>query len=92
MLTAKIDLMQPHPTPRLINNESALVLMKDPHFHACAKHINTQCHYIRECIDNSNIYLSYVNTDDNIADVLTKPLATPNFLCLRSFLGLCNLP
>jgi Reverse transcriptase (RNA-dependent DNA polymerase) len=92
MLTAEINLIQPHPTPLLTDNESALALAKDPRFHARAKHINTRCHYIRECIDNSDIYLSYVNTDDNIADILTKPLAAPNFLRLRSFLGLCDLP
>jgi hypothetical protein len=92
MLTAKIDLMQPHPTPLLMDNESVLALAKDPHFHTHAKHINTQCHYIRECIDNSDIYLSYVSMDDNITNILTKPLATPNFLCLRSFLRLYDLP
>jgi len=68
------------PTPLLTDNESALALAKDPRFHARAKHINTRCHYIRECIDDSNIYLSYVNTSDNIADIFTKPLPAPTFL------------
>jgi hypothetical protein len=92
MLTTEINLPQPHPTLLLTDNESTLALAKDPHFHACAKHINTRWHYIRECIDNSDIYLSYINTNDNVADILTKPLSTPTFLCLHSFLGLCNLP
>jgi len=80
MLTTEINLPQPHPTPLLTDNESALALAKDPRFHARAKHINTRCHYIRECIDDSNIYLSYVNTSDNIADIFTKPLPAPTFL------------
>jgi hypothetical protein len=92
MLTAEINLPQPHPTPLLTDNESALALAKDPRFHARAKHINTRCHYIRECIDNNDIYLSYVNTSDNIADIFTKPLPAPTFLKLRSFLSLCNFP
>jgi hypothetical protein len=41
MLTTEIDLIQPHPTPLLTDNESALALAKDPRFHARAKHINT---------------------------------------------------
>jgi hypothetical protein len=48
--------------------------------------------YISECIDNSHIYLSYVNTNENSADILTKPLPVPTFLRLCSFLGLCDLP
>jgi hypothetical protein len=88
MLTAEIDMPQPHPTPLLTDNDAALALAKDPRFHACTKHINTRWHYIRECIDDSHIYLSYVPT----ADIFTKPLPAPTFLRLRSFLGLCDLP
>src|SRR5260370_24855787 len=90
MLTAKINLSQPHPTPLLMDNESTLALAKDPRFHARTKHINTRWHYIHECVDNSDIYLSYVNTNDNIANIFTKPLVAPAFLRLRSFLGLCS--
>lgn len=90
MFTAKINLPQPHPTPLLTDNKSFLALASDPCFHTCAKHINTHWHYICECIDNSNIYLSYVNMNDNVADILTKMLPTPTLLCLHSFLGLCN--
>ena len=92
MLTTEINLPQPHPTPLLTDNKSALALAKDPRFHARAKHINTQCHYICECIDDSNIYLSYVNTSDNITDIFTKPLPVPTFLRLCLLLGLCNFP
>ena len=75
MLTDEIRILQPHPTPLLTDNEVALALAKDPCFHARAKHINTHYHYIHECIDNLNIYLSYVITTDNVADILTKPLS-----------------
>jgi hypothetical protein len=91
MLTTKINFQQLHLMPLLMDNKAALALAKDPHFHACAKHINTRWHYIHECIDNSNIYISYVNTNNNVADILTKPLPKPIFLCLCSLLGLCDL-
>ena len=88
MLTAEINIPQPHPTPLLMDNDATLTLAKDTHFHACTKHINAHWHYIHECINDSHIYLSYVPT----ADIFTKPLPAPTFLHLHSFLGLCNLP
>ena len=92
MLTSKINLAQSTPTPLLTDNEAALALAKDPRFHARAKHINTKWHYIRECIDNGDIHVSYVPTNDNVANILMKALPAPAFLRLRSFLGLCDLP
>ena len=92
MLADEIKILLPHPTPLLTDNEAALALVKDSHFHVHAKHINTHYHYIHECIDNLKIYLSYVITTDNIIDILTKSLPALAFLCLYSLLGLCNLP
>jgi len=88
MLMAEIGLTQSYPTPILTDNEAALALSKDPHFHAHAKHINTKYHYIRECSENGDIHVSYVPTKDNIADIFTKPLLTTTFRRLRDFLGL----
>jgi hypothetical protein len=88
MLTAEINIPQLHPTPLLMDNDATLALAKDPHFHAHTKHINICWHYIHECIDDSHIYFSYSST----ANIFMKPRPTPAFLCLRSFLGLCNLP
>ena len=91
-LTAAIGLPQPHPTLLLTDNDAAMALSKDPRFHSRAKHINTKWHYIRECVDNNFIHVTHVSSKDNVADILTKPLARPTFLRLRDLLGLCDLP
>jgi hypothetical protein len=91
-LTAAIGLPQPHPTLLLTDNDAAMALSKDPRFHSRAKHINTKWHYIRECVDNNFIHVTHVPSKDNVADILTKPLARPTFLRLRDLLGLCDLP
>jgi len=41
MLTTEIDFDATSSYPLLTDNKSTLALVKDPHFHARAKHINT---------------------------------------------------
>ena len=49
-------------------------MAKDPVFHAQIKHIETQHHFIREKHESNEIELVYCPTDEQIADILTKPL------------------
>ena len=86
-----IGLSQINPTLLLCDNNAALILSKDPCFHAHVKHINTKWHYIHKFTEDGDICVSYVPSKDNVADILTKPLATPMFVCLRAFLGLMRL-
>lgn len=92
MLLEEIGLAPTRPTPLMCNNYAALILSEDPSFHARAKHINTKWHYIRECTENELLLVHYVPSCDNVADILTKPLAPSLFLRLRSYLGLCYFP
>lgn len=81
----------PHgPTPILCDNEAARILSEDQVFHSRSKHIDIRYHYIRECCQNGSILVRYVPSEENVADILTKPLAPAQFLKLRSFLGLCD--
>jgi hypothetical protein len=92
MLTSAMGLPQTQPTSLLTDNNAALILSKAPQFHACAKHINTKWHFIRELTDNRSIQVGYVPSKDNIADILTKLLPTPACRHLHKLLGLCNKP
>jgi hypothetical protein len=91
MFTAAIGLPQNQPTP-LTDNNAALILSKDPQFHARTKHINTKWHFIHELMDNGNIQVDYVPSKDNVADILMKPLPALAFCHLHSLLGLCDKP
>ena len=44
------------------------------------KHIDIRFHYIREMIANNQVSVTYLNTEDMISDMLTKPLETKIFL------------
>ena len=44
-------------------------------FHDKSKHIEIQYFYIRDMVQKGAIKLQYVSTNDQVANVLTKPLS-----------------
>ena len=76
------------PTTLLCDNNAAIISSEDPAFHARVKHFDVWYHFLRERVQLNEISLSYINTQDNIADIFTKPLGTMDFARLRAFLGL----
>ena len=56
-------------------------------FHDKLKHIEIKYHYIRDMVQRGEVKLQYVVTDEQIADVLTKPLGRVNFEYFREKLG-----
>jgi len=71
-----------------IDNEAARKLTRNPEFYVCTKHIALRYHFIREQTLAGNVNPVYIPTADNIADMLTKPLARPLFERLRDiFVG-----
>ncbi|KAK8713625.1 hypothetical protein V6N13_148837 [Hibiscus sabdariffa] len=57
------------------DNNGAIAQAKEPSSHQRSKHILRRFHLIREIIDRGDVEICKVHTDDNIADILTKPLA-----------------
>lgn len=60
---------QTTPTTLLCDNISAIVLVNNPIFHAQTKHIKVDYHYIRDCIQNKEIEVQYVHTQDQLASI-----------------------
>jgi hypothetical protein len=61
------------------DNQEALALIKNPHFHKCSKHINIAHHYICNLQEKNCICTDYVPINKIVADGLTKPLVKPGF-------------
>uniref|UniRef100_A0ACD5Y6T1 Uncharacterized protein n=1 Tax=Avena sativa TaxID=4498 RepID=A0ACD5Y6T1_AVESA len=59
-----------------IDNQSAISLCKNPVFHERSKHIETRYHFIREKVEEGVVAVEYIGTNDQLADILTKPLAS----------------
>jgi hypothetical protein len=75
----------------MMDNTSAIALSKNPVLHARSKHIKTKFHYIRECVNRGEVVVDAVETADQLADILIKPLARVRFAELRGRIGLVQL-
>ena len=58
----------------LCDNESAIKLTNNPVQHARTKHIDVRHHFIRDHQQKGDIYIESVGTEDQLADIFTKPL------------------
>ena len=56
------------------DNQGAIALSKNAVHHKRTKHIDIRYHFIRYEVDNKIVYLVYVPTGKNTADMFTKPL------------------
>ncbi|KAI0510232.1 hypothetical protein KFK09_010833 [Dendrobium nobile] len=75
---------QPTATSLLCDNTSAIALANNPVFHAGTKHIEVDCHFIRNYMKDKSIRLHYITTKDQLANLLTKPLTASRFQLLSS--------
>ena len=73
------------------DNQGAIALAKDNKFHARTKHIDIRYHFIREAVEDGKISVKYIPTDDNTADIFTKPLSKPKFRRFVELLGLRSI-
>jgi len=73
------------------DNQGAIALAKDNKFHSRTKHIDLRYHFIREAVEDGKINISYIPTDQNVSDLLTKALARSKFQGFADVLGLRDL-
>ena len=47
--------------------------------HNRTKHVDIQHYFIREHVHQNKVKINYVKSADQLADILTKAMKTPNF-------------
>ena len=70
------------------DNQGAIALVKNPHLHEWSKHINICYDHIRDLAECKKISVSYIPTNEMIADGLTKPLQATAFDQFMRYLGM----
>lgn len=71
----------------MCDNSSTIKLSKNPVMHRRTKHIDVRFHYLRNLCNEEVIKLVFVGTNDQIADIMTKPIKLDQFVKLRNLLG-----
>ena len=74
------------------DNTAAKSLSENPVHHSRSKHIDVRYHFLRDNVAKGTVMIDYVQTEDQIADIFTKPLDAERFRKLRFCLGLVNVP
>jgi methyl coenzyme M reductase subunit D len=60
--------------PIMCDNKGAIDLSKNPVQHSRTKHIEIHHHFLKDNVQKGNITIEKVASEDNIADIFTKPL------------------
>jgi transposase InsO family protein len=70
------------------DNQSTIKLVENSKFSARTKHIDVRLHYVRDCSHNNKVKINYCPTENNVADILTKPLSGVRIRFLRELASL----
>ncbi|GJZ87332.1 putative reverse transcriptase, RNA-dependent DNA polymerase [Tanacetum coccineum] len=73
-----------------IDNTSTICIIENPVQHSKTKHIEIRHHFIRDCNAKKLIQMAKIDTEHNVADLLTKGFDAGRFQYLVSSIGMLN--
>ena len=83
-----LGIMTPMPMPMHCDNQSAIFIAGNLTFHERTKHIEINCHFIREKVLMRVISTPHVSLSNQLADIFTKSIIGVSYDCLGSKLGM----
>ena len=91
-LLADLETSQSSPVDLYCDNRSAIQIAHNDVFHERTKHIEIDCHFIRQHLLRHELQLVSIGTLDQPADLFTKPHSPSRFRVLVSKLKLVTTP
>lgn len=73
-----------------VDNQAAIAISQNPVFHGKTKHFKVKFFFLREVQQNGEVMLIYCRSEDQLADMFTKPLQAGRFEALRKKIGVCS--
>ncbi|GJR83050.1 hypothetical protein Tco_0153835 [Tanacetum coccineum] len=73
-----------------IDNNSTICIIENPVQHSKTKHIEIRHHFIRDCNAKKLIQMAKIDSEHNVADLLTKGFDAGRFQYLVSSIGMLN--
>nr|BDI54701.1 Retrovirus-related Pol polyprotein from transposon TNT 1-94 [Triticum aestivum]BDI54741.1 Retrovirus-related Pol polyprotein from transposon TNT 1-94 [Triticum aestivum] len=74
--------------PLYCDNESAIKISRNPVQHSKTKHIQIRHHFLRDHVLKGDISMCHARTEDQLADIFSKPLDEKRFSKLRCELNI----
>ena len=74
--------------PLYCDNERAIKIANNPVQHSKTKHIEIRHHFLRDHVMKEDIDIIHVNTEEQLADIFTKPSDEKRFCKLRCELNI----
>lgn len=76
----------------MCDNSSAIKLSRNPVLHGCSKHIDVRFHFLRDLMKEGTVKMIHCGTQDQMVDIMTKPLKLETFQKLQTKMGKCVIP
>ena len=73
-LLKDLSISHDHPALLYCDSKVAIHIAANPVYHERTKHIELDCHFVREKIQDGLVKTFHVSTKHQLADLLTKPL------------------